>query len=106
MPFVSLQRLCREYAAAHGWILVAEHVDPALSGASMLTRSGLIKRVVIPGGDGPLQPIGNPEKMLTAAGAEKVARKHGTFAGHLTEVARRYARRSGYSPARLRSAAT
>jgi hypothetical protein len=31
----------------------------------------LVERVVIPGDDGPLKLIGNPEKMLTAAGGQK-----------------------------------
>jgi site-specific DNA recombinase len=34
-------RLGREDAAAAGWTIVDEHTDPALSGASMMTRPGL-----------------------------------------------------------------
>src|SRR5687767_1389303 len=33
-------RLCREFAARHGWTIVAEHTDAAISGASMHTRAG------------------------------------------------------------------
>jgi len=33
-------RVCREFAARHPWTVVAEHADPATSGASMLTRPG------------------------------------------------------------------
>ena len=31
-------RVCREFVARHPWTVVAEHADPASSGASMLTR--------------------------------------------------------------------
>ena len=34
-------RICREHASRAGWTVVAEHADPALSGASMLTRPGV-----------------------------------------------------------------
>jgi site-specific DNA recombinase len=34
-------RICREHSTSAGWTIVAEHTDPGLSGASMLTRPGL-----------------------------------------------------------------
>lgn len=35
------QRVCREFAAARGWLLVAEHADEGISGAALGNRPGV-----------------------------------------------------------------
>lgn len=45
-------RICREYAAAYGWAIAAEHVDEAISGAALGNRPGALRALEqLAGGD-------------------------------------------------------